>query len=122
MGELEDKLNAVLNNPKEMEKIMALARSFMGSGTSNRTPSSPEPIPPPGLTSVPVPDGLNLDEALGGLDPSLMKKLVQGFTTGGNGSSVLLKSIAPHLKSERQGQLKRAITIAQMVRAARAIF
>jgi len=110
MGELEDKLSGILNNPKEMEKIMALARNFMGGGG---------PDPPEG-GSAPK-GGLNLDGLLGGVDPGLMKKLAQGFR-GGMGSSGLLQSITPHLKDARQGQLKRAIMIAQMVKVARAYF
>jgi len=112
MGEFEEKLNGILNNPQEMEKIMALARNFMGGG------SGPPPPPPPGGAPSGIAGGLDLNGLLGGIDPGLMQKLVRGLA-GGMGSAALLQSITPHLKDERQGQLKRAITIAQMVRVAR---
>ena len=38
MDELEEKLNAVLNNPSELEKISKIASAIMGgSGDKNRT-------------------------------------------------------------------------------------
>ena len=111
MGEFEEKLNGILNNPQEMEKIMALARNFMGGGSG--------PDPPPQGGAAPL--GPNLEGVLGGIDPRLIQKLAQGFR-GGMGSSALLQSITPHLKDTRQTQLKRAIMIAQMVRVARAYF
>ena len=119
MGEFEDKLNGILNNPQEMEKIIALARNFMGGGADSGPPPPPGSAPSGGGTG-----GLNLDGllgGLGGLDPGLLQKLARGFA-GGVGSAALLQSITPHLKSERQGQLKRAITIAQAVRVARVMF
>ena len=114
MSEFEDKLNGILNNPQEMEKIMALARRFMkGEGGGD----SSGPVPPP----VPGAGGLDLGGLLGGIDPGLIQKLVRGFA-GVGGSAALLQSITPHLRDERQSQLKRAIMIAQMVRVARAYF
>ena len=32
MGELEDQLNSILSDPKQMEQIAGLARSLMGGG------------------------------------------------------------------------------------------
>ena len=115
MGEFEEKLNGLLNNPQEMEKIMALARNFMG-GSGGSTPPDPGVAP-----KSPGSGGLDLGGLLGGLDPGLMQKLTRGFA-GGMGSTALLTSITPHLKDTRQSQLKRAITIAQVVRVARTMF
>ena len=112
MGEFEEKLSGILNNPQEMEKIMALARNFMGSGdkeeASGKTPAS-------------AGGGGGIEGLLGGLDPGLMQKLARGLA-GGVGTVALLQAVTPHLKDERKGQLKRAVTIAQMVRVARAVF
>jgi len=115
MSEFEDRLNGILNNPKEMEKIMALAQNFMGGG--GKSSASPEGRDAPTATS----GGLNLENVLGGLDPKLLGKLTAGLSAG-VGSAALLQAITPHLKETRRGQLKRAITIAQVVRAARVMF
>lgn len=116
MGEFEEKLNGILNNPQEMEKIMAIARNFMGGGG----PAAPADDPPTGGAPPPI-EGGGLDGLLGGLDPGLMAKLAKGLA-GGVGTAALLQSVSPHLKSERQGQLKRAITVAQLVRVGRSMF
>ena len=42
MSELEDKINAVLGDPKQMEQITKLAKSFMGGGTPGKA-AEPEP-------------------------------------------------------------------------------
>ena len=42
MSELEDKINAVLGDPKQMEQITKLAKSFMGGGTPGPA-AEPEP-------------------------------------------------------------------------------
>ena len=114
MGEFEEKLSGLLNNPQEMEKIIQLARSFMGSGENPEAPPEGAPAPKAG-------GGAGLEGILGGLDPGLMQKLAAGLK-GGLGTAALLQAVTPHLKDERKGQLKRAVTIAQMVRVARAVF
>jgi len=118
MGELEDKLNGILNNPQEMEKIMALARRFMGGGGDS---PSAGPVPPPPPETPGGSGGVDLGSLLGGIDPGLIQKFMRGVA-GGGGSAALLQSITPHLKDTRQSQLKRAIMIAQMVRVARVYF
>ena len=118
MGEFEDRLNGILNNPKEMEKILAIAQNFMGGGSTAASTGAPPPV---GSISPPPTEGGGLDGLLGGIDPGLMAKLAKGLA-GGVGTATLLQSVSPHLKSERQGQLKRAITVAQMVRVARSMF
>ena len=110
MGELEEKLKGILENPQEMEKIMALAQNLMGG----KSPPSDSAPPSDGNKSP-------LEGILNGLDPGILQKVARGFT-GGVGTAALLKSITPHLKDERQSQLNRAITIAQMVRVAKSVF
>ena len=113
MGEFEDKLSGLLNNPQEMEKIMQLARTFMGSETKETAPENPAPSPAAAGSAV---EGL-----LGGLDPGLLQKLALGLK-GGVSTAALLQAVTPHLKDTRKDQLKRAVTIAQMVRVARTVF
>lgn len=42
MGEMEDKLNAILNDPSAMGQIMALAQS-LGGGKERQQPETPPP-------------------------------------------------------------------------------
>jgi len=114
MGELEDKLQGILNNPQEMEKIMAIARNFMGGADQAASSQGGEAAPASS-------ESFDIAGMLGGLDPKLLGKLTAGLSSG-IGTGALLQAITPHLKEERQGQLKRAITIAQLVRAARVMF
>lgn len=120
MGEFEDKLNGVLNNPQEMEKIVTLARSLMGGGETTQVQAAAPP-PPPASVPAPSTGSSGISEMLGNIDPGMVKKLAQGLS-GGVGSAALLKAMTPHLKDARQGQLKRALAIAQVVKAAKAVF
>ena len=43
MGELEDKLNSILGDPAQMEKIAGLAKSLMGGGAAPRRTARPRP-------------------------------------------------------------------------------
>ena len=114
MGEFEEKLSGLLNNPQEMEKILHFARSFMGSGEASENASD-------GAAPAAGSGSSGLEGLLGGLDPGLMQKLARGLKAG-IGTAALLQAVTPHLKDERRGQLKRAVTIAQMMRVARAVF
>jgi len=119
MGEFEDKLNGILNNPQEMEKIMQFARGFMGGGES--AGGTPDSAVPNGAAAPTTGGAPSVEGLLGGLDPGLLKKLAGGLA-GGVGTGTLLQAVTPHLKDERKGQLKRAITIAQMVKVAKGYF
>lgn len=43
MGELEDKINAVLSDPQQMAEISRLAQSLMGTGPTNAPTETAEP-------------------------------------------------------------------------------
>jgi len=99
VNELEDKLNSILNNPAEMEKITRLASELMGGGREN--PSPPEST---------MPDG----ELLGRLTKLL------GSAGGGNDKAELLRAMSPYLRPERQAKLKKALRLAKVARLAAA--
>ena len=97
MNEFEEKLNAILSDPGEMEKISRLAAQLMGGG-------APE--------SEPAQDSSG-DGALLGRLAGLMNG------AGGKDKTALLRALSPFLRPERQAKLKKALNIARMARLAR---
>lgn len=99
MSELEDRINSVLNDPEQLARISAMARSLMGGESAQS-----EPPPPPGGEAP----ALDLGALLrGGLGPK--SRALQA-----------LEALAPCLDERRGAKLKRAIVAARMLRAARA--
>ena len=91
MGDLEDKLNAMLNDPQTMQQIMNMAQSLGSEGN-------------------PFPD----------IDIGILQK-ISGFAKQGNidnDQRALLKALTPYLTRERIGKLEKAMRAAQLARAA----
>ena len=102
MNEFEEKLNAVLNNPAELERIARLAAELMG-GEDDETAPPPKPDIPP-------------------LDSELLGKLTKlmGSAGGGSDKTALVQALSPYLKPDRQARLQRALRMAKVARLARA--
>jgi hypothetical protein len=112
MSEFEDKLNSILSSPKEMEKILELARSFSGSetaGTAEVKHEGKEPIP-----------------GMGDFDPQMLGmlgRLMKEYTTaGGDEKLEILRMMKPYLKEERQTGLLKALEIAKIAKMAKIAF
>lgn len=103
MNELEEKLNAILSDPGEMEKLSRLAAQLMGGESQEQ--SQPQ-AQAQGLGSGP--------------EGAMLGKLA-ALMGGGDGKdkSALLQALAPYLKPERQAKLKKALRVARMARLAR---
>ena len=129
MSEFDDKLNALLSDPGSMAKIMELAQSLSGGpppkNSGQAPPASPGAPPlggaPPGNGGFPSGDGGNpLSSLLGGLDPSMLAKLLPlaqelgGAQTGQ--VAALLFALRPYLKPERQANVPRALQLARLLR------
>ena len=96
MNELEQQLNSILSDPKQMEQIAGLARSIMGDGAQSNLP--PEPGP----------------------DAALLRRLGTLMQNGGDGrEQALLKAMAPYLSEKRKGKLDNALRLAKLARIAR---
>ena len=92
MGDFEDKLNQLLNDPKEMERFAGFAKSLMGGD---------EPA-----TEEKAPD----------FDPGLLKK-ISGLmgSRGRNGKDTkLLEAMRPYLSEKRRSKMDRAMNIARL--------
>ena len=129
MSEFDDKLNALLSDPGSMAKIMELAQSLSGGpppkNSGQAPPASPGAPPlggaPPGNGGFPSGDGGSpLSSLLGGLDPSMLAKLLPlaqelgGAQTGQ--AAALLFALRPYLKPERQANGPRALQLARLLR------
>ena len=91
MSDFEDKLNQLLNDPKEMERFAGFAKSLMGGD---------EPA-----TEEKAPD----------FDPGLLKK-ISGLMDGGRNSkdTKLLEAMRPYLSEKRRSKMDRAMKIARL--------
>lgn len=102
MSEFEDRLNSILNDPAQMDRITAMAKSLMGSGESE-----PQPSKTAGL--------------LEGLDVGRLMS-----TLGGGGSPdnkrALLEAMKPYLSPHRREKLDRAMKLAKMIGMAEIAF
>lgn len=95
MDELEEKINAVLNNPSEMEKISKIASAIMGG--SGDQPA--EPIP----------------EA--DVDVGMLQKMLGSLRGGGGKKSEsrdLLEAMKPFLAEKRRRKIDKAMKLARL--------
>ena len=115
MGELEEKLGAILSNQDAMSQIMALAQS-LGGGSQESSPAPPEAAPEPPAEET----GSLLS---GGLDPRLLSmaaKLAGAYSNTDDDRRVaLLTALGPFVKPERRPKLEKAIQIAKLTRMVR---
>lgn len=100
MSELEERLNAVLNDPQQMAQIAEMASSLMGS------------IAPEGGASPPQRD----DGVL-----SLAEKLAKEFSSGTD-QQRLLRGLAPYLSEERRQRLEKALRFSSAAKLVSAVF
>ena len=102
MGELEDKLNAVLSDPGELERLTKMAGRLLGGGSAE----APEAETPP---AEPLPAGLTA--ALGEI-----------FSRRKGAAEPLLQAVGPYLDEPRRSRLQRALRVASTARAASAVW
>lgn len=111
MSELEDRINSVLSDPQELERITKLARSFMGG------PDSPE-----GTETLRSGPALNIPEGLlGGLDMEALSragKLLSGAGGMDSREKALLEAMKPYLSEKRRGKMDRAMKLAKLAKLA----
>lgn len=146
MSELEDQLNKVLSSPKDLEKIMEMARSLSGSlgldGSSEKSGSQNEnggessdggpsgdgdggPFGGDGGGPSGWKDAASAFSAFGGLDPkilSIVTRLMSEYSSSRTDKSALLNAMKPYLKPERQKQLDEAAKTAKIAHIAKLAF
>lgn len=123
MSELEDRLNSILNDPAQMDKITNLAKTLMG-GEGSQPQRGPE--------SGDQEDGLGGLAGLarsfmgdgdgGGLDPAALGKisrLIRESSGQDNEKKALLEAMKPYLSEKRRTKMDKALKIARLARIAR---
>ena len=93
MNEFEDKLNSLLNDPKQMESFVSFAKSIMGGEMPSAASGEPD------------------------IDPALMKKIGGLLSRGdslSNKDKRLLEAMKPYLSEKRRSKMDRAMKIAKL--------
>ena len=105
-GELGDKLQQILSDPGQMEKLSRMAQELFGGAAPAQ-----EAQAAPAAGSGPEPDA------------KLLAALGKAFSGGGDRgrSTALLAAMRPYMKPEKQEKLDRAMQIARMVHIAGAV-
>ena len=102
MSELEERINSVLNDPEQLARLSAMARSLMGGEDS------------PAEAAAPLPAGAE-GPSLGALGA-----LLKGGLEPKSRQLQALEALAPCLDAKRAAKLRRAIAAVRVFRVARA--
>ena len=122
MGELEEKLNAILGDQAAMGQIMALAQCLGKPASHSRTEGAKEengwePVENVAANLNPPQTEISPLEALNSLDPRLIQlgiQLWQEYQEGDERTTELLQALRPFLRKERRAKLDRAVQIARL--------
>ena len=102
MSDFEDKINAVLSDPAQMESISRLASQLMGQGSDAAAAETELSAPP-------------------AIDTAMFSRLGQLFAASGGGDSdktALLKAMSAYLSPGRREKMEKAIKFARMAKIA----
>ena len=108
MEDMDSRLNAMLNDPAAMARIIQMAQQLSG-GTTQTAP--PPPPPPQNAPPPPPSDG-------GGFDPMLLAKflpLLQDLRQSNSQTTQLLYALRPFLKEEKQPKVERAAKLVHLI-------
>ena len=105
MSEMEDKINAVLNDPQMMQQIMNMAKA-LGQQSSPGEQSAP----PKGNAASALPD------------PAMLQKITGLAASAGTDDQqrALLSALGPYLSRDRVQRLEKAMRAAKMAKMASA--
>lgn len=110
MSDFEDRLNSILSDPAQMEKITAMAKSLMGPQEAPQTAVRVEPKKDAGL--------------LENFDPAMLGRLTTMLGSGNRTDEkrALLEAMKPYLSPQRREKLDRAMKLAKMIGMAELAF
>ncbi|MCD8001815.1 MAG: hypothetical protein LUE95_04435 [Oscillospiraceae bacterium] len=107
MDELEARLDSLLSDPSEMEKLKNLASSLFGQdGAADAAPAA-----------AAAPSG----ESDTTPDTGILRRLqsMMGAAEQDQGKAALVRALSPYLRPERAVKLQKALKMAQAARVAR---
>lgn len=104
MSEWEERLNGILSDPQQMERIAAMAQSLMGA----QEPTKGTEKPTRGLAE--------------GIDPMALGRIAGALGGRTDHKHALLQAMKPYLSSKRQEKLDRAVKLAKMIHMAELVF
>lgn len=110
MGDFEDRLNSILNDPAQMEKITSMAKSLMGGSETAQEQPKAQPKKEAGLFES--------------FDPAMLGRLtkVVGGMNRNDDKQALLEAMKPYLSQRRREKLERAMKLAKMIHMAEIAF
>ena len=118
MGEFEDRVNSILGDPKQMEKIAGLAKSLMGGQTE-----PDEGAPSDGGSSAGgMGDAMRSLFGEGGVDSETVGRIGRILSASGAGDGdkrALLEAMKPYLSEKRRAKMDKAMKIARLARIAK---
>lgn len=127
MGQWEEKLGAILNDPQAMGQIMSLAQSLGGQGAAQAAPQAEEtPGESAGEAGAAPGEGwaqVSAQPDAPELDPRLMAAGMRALSVWNDPDdprAALLQALRPFLKEERRGKLDKAIRVTRLSKAVRA--
>lgn len=123
MSELEDKINSILSDSAQMEKITNLAKSLMGGELpESRSESGGSTDQNDMLSKLMGSLGGGSGDSLGGIDPAMLARigsLMQSGSAVKREEQALLEAMRPYLSEKRRKKMDRAMNIARLARIAR---
>lgn len=122
MGQWEEKLGAILNDPQAMSQIMSLAQSLGGDQPSEQPPQDQRENEPPASAPQGEPPPAPTEDAPS-LDPRVMAAGLRALSVWQDPEdprSALLQALRPFVRAERQVKVDKAIRIVRMSKAVRA--
>ena len=107
MEDMDSKLNAMLNDPAAMQRIIQMAQQLSGGAAQ----TAPPPPPPPQGAPPPTDGGI-------GFDPMMLAKflpLLQDLRQSNSQTTQLLYALRPFLEEEKQSKVERAAKLAHLI-------
>ncbi len=121
MSELEDRVNSILNDPAQMDKIANLAKSLMGGeGKAQKQSEAPE-RDTGGLGSIAelARSFMGDDGVLDGAALGRISRVLSASGAQDNEKRALLEAMKPYMSEKRRTKMDKAIKIARLAKIAK---